>query len=294
VRCAAAAAVALIMAAAVAGCGSHQDTVRRQLAGYLTQVDRTERQLATPLSTVDAVNRQLAAASGDRRRTGASQISTPPATATQQERRLAEAAAEIKQVAVGLRAQTAPAPAAHLKGLLVDLADRQAALALQTERLVAFIPGLTHSLRPLGPAVVSLERVLSVNQAVGAAAVGQVYAAKSAALRTFARRLASILVALGRVSPPSSSEPTYANERRSLQRMRAASLTLAADLAGGRSTGVQAALRSFDRAAALPGSRAAQEAERAAVRAYDRQVADLQTLVSDADRERLRLAQRYR
>ena len=290
----AAAAVALIVALALAACGSQQDPVRRQLAGYLTQVNQTERQLATPLGTVDTVDRQLAAASAGGRKKGAAPVPGPRATPAQQEHRLAQAATGIKRVADRLRAQAAPAPAAHLKGLLVGLADRQAALAVQTERLVAFIPGLTRSLRPLGPAVVSLERVLSVNQAVGTAAVAQVYAAKAAALRTFAHRLSSILVALGHVTPPSSSKPTYANERRSLQRMRAASLTLAAGLANGRSTGVQAALRSFDRAAALPGSRPAQEAERAAVRAYDRQVADLQTLVSDANRERLRLAQRYR
>jgi len=260
----AAAAVALIVALALAACGSQQDPVRRQLAGYLTQVNQTERQLATPLGTVDTVDRQLAAASAGGRKKGAAPVPGPRATPAQQEHRLAQAATGIKRVADRLRAQAAPAPAAHLKGLLVGLADRQAALAVQTERLV------------------------------GTAAVAQVYAAKAAALRTFAHRLSSILVALGHVTPPSSSKPTYANERRSLQRMRAASLTLAAGLANGRSTGVQAALRSFDRAAALPGSRPAQEAERAAVRAYDRQVADLQTLVSDANRERLRLAQRYR
>lgn len=293
-RPAAVAAAAVIVAAVLAGCGAQQDTVRHQLAGYLTQVNRIERQLGTPLATVDTVDRQLAAASSAGKKDSASQTSAPRATPAQQERRLAQASTQIKQVSARLSAQAAPGPAAHLKALLVELANRQAALAVQTERLVAFIPGLTHSLRPLGPAVVSLERVLSVNQAVGSAAVAQVYAAKAAALRTFARRLSGILVALGRVTPPSSSEPTYANERRSLRRMRAASLTLAGDLAGGRSAGVQTALRSFDRAAALPGSRPAQVAERGAIRAYDRQVAALQTLVSDADRGRLQLAEKYR
>jgi hypothetical protein len=293
VRSAAAAAVAVIVAVALGGCGGTQDTVRRQLATYLTGVDQTERQLTSPVSTVDAVDRQLATSS-KKGKVGATAALTSPADAAQQERRLNQAAAQIDQVAARLRAQPAPAVAAHLKALLVELAGRQAALAVQTERLVAFIPGLTRSLRPLGPSVVTLERVLSVNQANGATAVAQVYAAKAAALRTFARRLSDILAALGRVTPPSSSQPTYATERRSLERMRAASLTLAGDLDGGNRAGVAGALRAFDRAAALPGSRAAQEAERAAVRAYDRQVAELQALVSDADRERLRLADKYR
>jgi hypothetical protein len=293
VRSIAAAAVAAIVAVALGSCGGTQDTVRRQLATYLTGADQTERQLAVPVSTVDAVDRALATSSSGRRKAGAAKPATPQATPAQQERRLNQAAAQIDAVRARLRAQPAPAPAAHLKALLVELAGRQAALAVQTERLVAFIPGLTRSLRPLGPSVVTLERVLSVNRANGATAVAQVYAAKAAALRTFARRLSGILVALGRVTPPSSSEPTYATERRSLERMRAASLTLAGDLSGGRRAGVAGALRAFDRAAALPGSRAAQEAERAAVRAYDRQVAELQALVSDANRERLALAQRY-
>jgi hypothetical protein len=291
VRLAASGVAAVVIAVTLAACGGSQDSPRRQLAAYLAAVDRIERQLATPLNAVDTVDRQLTARAG---RPGGGSGASPSASrlpAVAQEHRLQQAAAQIRTVTARLRALAAPAAAAHLKSLLVELAARQADLAVQTQRLIAFIPGFSHSLRPLGPAVVALERVLSVNQAFGTAAVSQVYARKAAALRTFAGTLNGILTSLGRLRPPASSIPTYREERRSLGRMSAAATTLAGDLTGGHATAVAGVLQAFDRAAALPGSRSAQQAERGAIRAYDRQVGELGTLVADANRERLRLAE---
>jgi hypothetical protein len=302
VRFAAGGAAAVLIAVVLAGCGgSSQDTGRRQLAGYLAAVDRIERQLASPLSTVDSVDRQLTASSARRRPgTATTGQATGPAssravrTPAQQQRALARAHAQITAVTARLRALTAPVPARHLKTLIVTLAVRQAALAVQTERLIAFGPGFTSSLRPLGPAVSKLERVLSVNQAYGAAAVQEVYAQKAAALRRFAATLSTVLASLARLRPPSSSQPTDAAEQRSLTRMRAAALTVAGDLSTGRTTDISGALKQFDRAAKLPASRSAQQAERVAIRAYDRQVGELSSLAADANRERVRLAARER
>ena len=289
-RLAAGGLAAVVIAVALAACGGAQDTTRRHLATYLAAVDRIEHQLATPLTTVDTVDRQLTAGSSGRRGAGPTTTSTPPLTAAAQERRLEQASGQIRAVTARLRALGAPVPAAHLKSLLVELSGRQADLAVQTQRLIAFIPGFSRSLRPLGPAVSSLERVLSINKAYGATAVQQVYARKAVALRSFAGTLHSILAALGRLHPPTSSQPTYDAERRSLDRMTAAATTLARDLAGAHTRGIAGVLSSFDKAAALPGSRPAQQAERAAIRAYDHQVGQLSALVADANRERLRLA----
>jgi hypothetical protein len=302
VRFAAGGVAAVLIAVVLAACGgSSQDTGRRQLAGYLTAVDRIERQLASPLTTVDSVDRQLTASSAKRHAgTATNGQATVPASApairtpAQQQQALARAHAQIAAVTARLRALTAPVPARHLKTLIVTLAARQAALAVQTERLIAFGPAFTSSLRPLGPAVSKLESVLSVNRANGAAAVQEVYAQKAAALRRFAATLSTVLVSLGRLRPPSSSQPTDAAEQRSLTRMRAAALTVAADLSAGRTTDISGVLKQFDRAARLPASRAAQQAERAAIRAYDRQVGELSSLAADANRERVRLAARER
>jgi hypothetical protein len=302
VRFAAGGAAVVLIAVVLAACGgSSHDTARRQLAGYLTAVDGIERQLTSPLSTVDSVDRQLTASSAHRRAgTATTGQATVPAsspavrTPAQQEQALARAHAQIAAVTARLRALPAPRPARHLKALIVALAARQAALSVQTERLIAFGPGFTSSLRPLGPAVSKLESVLSVNRAYGAAAVQEVYAQKAAALRRFAATLTTVLASLGRLRPPSSSQPTEAAERRSLTRMRASALTVASDLSAGRTTGISGVLKQFDRAAELPASRSAQQSERAAVRAYDRQVGELNSLVADANRERVRLAARER
>ena len=284
----AAGALAVVLAAVLAGCGaSAQDPIRRNIATYLTSVDRIERQLAGPLTTINTVDKQLTAGAGRRA------AAVAAAGAASQERRLAAAAVQIRAVAARLRALPVPAPAAHLSALVVSLADRQANLAVQTHRLIAFIPGFSRGLQPLGPAVVALERVLAVNQASGAAAVQAVYGRKAAALRTFAATLHGILASLARLAPPDSSRPTYTAEQRSLRQMSAAATHLAGDLASGRTTGVAAVLQEFDRAAAIPGSKLAQTAELAAVRAYDRQVNELGALVGAADRERIRLARRY-
>ncbi len=316
-RFAAGGAAAVLIAVVLAGCGgSSQDAGRRQLAAYLTAVDRMERQLTAPLSTVDSVDRQLTATSAHRgtgtapteqATTGQATTGQAPTgqatvpasspavrTPAQQQRALARADAQILAVTARLRALPAPGPAHHLKTLIVTLAARQAALAVQTERLIAFGPGFTSSLRPLGPAVSKLERVLSVNQAYGAAAVQEVYAQKAAALRRFAATLSTVLGSLARLRPPSSSEPTAAAEQRSLTRMRAAALTVAGDLSAGRTTDISGVLKQFDRAAKLPASRSAQQAERRAIRAYDRQVGELSSLAADANRERVRLAARER
>jgi hypothetical protein len=293
VRVAMAGAAAALIATALAACGSAQNTPRRQLADYLAAVVRIERQLAAPIKTVDVVNRQLTAGASTHGRAPSILPSTGLLTTAAEQHKLRQAELQIRAVSRQLQALAAPAPAAHLKALSVQLVDSQADLTVQTSRLIAFIPGFKRSLRPLGPAVVGLERVLSVNQAYGPSAVQLVYARKAAALRTFAQTLDGILTSLARLRPPASSQPTYTSQVQSLGRMKASALTLASDLATGHTTGLATVLRSFDQAAALPGSRPAQSAEVAAIRAYDLQVGQLNTLVAAADRERLRLSRLY-
>ena len=280
--------VAALVTLALAGCGSAQDPTRHNIASYLTAVDKLERELATPLTTVDTVDKQLTARPHSPATTAA-----PKLTLAQEEARLQTAADQVNAVSARLNALAAPAPATRLKALVVQLAGQQAALAIQTRRLITFIPGFSKALRPLGPAVSRLEHVLSVSQAAGTTAVQAVYARKAAALRTFAGALGQMLAGLGRLTPPDSSRPTYLGERRSLRRMQAAASTLAGDLDGGHTSGVQAVLRQFDAAAAIPGSRHVQVAELAAVKAYDRRVSQLDVLVGQANTERLRLAKRY-
>jgi hypothetical protein len=281
----------VLSAAALTGCGSAQHTTRHRIAVYLTAVNRIERQLVTPLTTVDRIDREMTTRS--RQSTSPANVAGRSSTVPSEERSLRRAEAEIQVASARLRALPTPPQTARLQGLLLQLTGRQSELTRQTIRLIDFIPGFTRSLGSLGPAVIALERALSVNQASGAGAVQLVYARKVAALHAFVQTLSGILRSLGLLRPPASSEPTYLNEQRSLRRMSAAASALASDLASGHTTGLSTVLQSFDRAAALPGSRPAQSAEIAAVRAYDRQVGSLGALVAAANQERLRVARRY-
>lgn len=286
----------LVVAIAVlllAGCGgSSGDPAGQHIAAYLRAVNHVERALDAPLNSVDAINRQLATRTGVK---GVWRGPAPSAPVTAAAQRRALHADELKIVGVGrrLRAIPVPRPARSLRGLLISLLDRQAQLTEQTRRLAGFIPGFTRSLRPLGPALVRLERVLSVTGASGSSAVQVVYGKKIASLHEFDQTLSGIITSLRRLTPPASSVPTARAELGSLAGMRSASTVLARDLAAGRTSGLTGVLQAFERAAARPGSAPAQRAERAAILDYNRQVRQLGQLVVAADRERLRLAQRY-
>jgi hypothetical protein len=278
---------------ALAACGGSKPTTRDRLATYFAAVNRIERQLGTPLNTVDSVDQQLTGSSTTKHATKPGAVPVYKEPVPEQEQALQQAAAQINKVGARLRALAAPAPAADLKSLMVELVSHQQALLTQTQRLVAFAPGFQQALAPLTPAVTTLKRVLAVDQASGSSAVQQVYSQKATALRGFASTLTRVLGTLGTLQPPSSSEPSYNAERRSLTRMRTAAGTLANELSGGHTSSVQKTLAAFDAAAAVPSSRAVQLSERAAVKAYDRQVDELNTLVEDANRERARLADKY-
>lgn len=265
---------------AVAGCGSSNQGPAHRQAAYVTQVNRIESRLAAPLQVVTRTSAQFAV------------HRTQSARATRaQEAALVAALGRIRQARAQLAALPAPASAAHLRALLLKLAGQQAYLTQQTARLVTFLPAFTAVMRPLAPATVRLERVLAISQANGAAAVQAVYAEKAAALRTFHGSVEGVLARLRRLDPPKVSLPQYRAQIASLTGMARSATRLADVIAGGQTSAAAPLLASFDRAAASAQSRSVQRAQAAAVRGYDAEVARVNTLSADAERERLRLAQ---
>ena len=275
--------VAAIVAASgllVACGGSSAQRSGHRVAAYLRQINVIEHQLSTPLATVTRTSATVGrAAAAAAQRSSRGQVAT-----------LLVAEARIRRLGGRLAALPAPAPAAHLRTLLVRLADGQAQLTDQTARLIAYLPALRSDLRPLSKDLLALERVLAVNQAKGAGAVQTVYAQKAAALRTFGGQVEAIAGRLLRVHPPSVALPDYRGQLHSLDGMSSAAGRLAGDLATDHTSAIGGLLTRFDRAAAATGTVALQRAQRAAVRAYDLQVHQLTLLSAQADAARLSLA----
>lgn len=277
--------VALLAALTAAGCGSHGQTPAQREAAYIRQVNRIERQLSVPLQAVTRTSAQIADQTAP---AGAAQAhrDTHAAEAT-----LNSSLSRITALRGRLAALSAPAPAHHLRGMLLTLIDQQAYLTRQTTQLVAFLPAFSATLRPLGPATTRLRRVLGISQAYGAAGVQAVNARKAAALRGYRATVDRIVSRLRRLRPPAVSGPEYRAQVGSLQGMSRAAGRLATAVGTGDTAGINPQLEAFDRSAQAARSVGEQRAQVAADRAYNAQVARVQTLAATAEQERLRLAQ---
>jgi hypothetical protein len=119
--------------------------------------------------------------------------------------------------------------------------------------------------------------------------VAAVYQSKAAALRTFEATVNGILASVRKLDPPVVSVPQDRIEVHSLEGMSATAGQLAAALARGGGQNTSGLLAQFDRAAGSTRTRAAQQAQANAVRAYDARIAQLNKLAEAASRERARL-----
>ena len=269
----------LSLAGALAGCGAHSSSQRTQVASYVSEANRIETALSRPLATVTRVSVKVSS-----RRSGLA-----GAGLAASEQQLTQALDQIEAQQGRLAALPAPAPAARLRTLLLDVGTEEAHLTTQLKLLIAFPPRFARVVTPLGPALKQLERTLSVRQAPGAAAVSAVYAAKARALRRFQAVTAGVITRLRRLTPPDVSEPAYRAQLTSLRGMGASAGRLADALASGAPGNVRSLLVDFDRAALATRTLPVQRAQIAAIRAYDAQTRRLSTLSEDVARERLRL-----
>lgn len=264
----------------IAGCGQ-SPSQRPALARYIRQVNRIEAKLATPLESITKLGGQFARAQG----IGGSSLSGFVEQGT-----MSSALGRIGRLRAQLTSLNTPAPALRLRKLLVELIDRQVRMADELQKLVVFLPRFSAVLAPLSADISRLEAVLSQQTAYGAAAVSAVYTRKATALRSFQASLERMLGKLRGLHPPAVSKPDYDAQVRALSGMSANAGKLAGALAGGAPGSVAPILTAFDHAAASAQSAAVEKAHAAAVRSYNRQIAQLNQLSQEAQRERLRLA----
>ena len=286
-----AAAVLSLLALVAGGCGK-QSSQRPDIARYVKQVNTIEAALAAPLASVTSAGNAFSR----EQRSGGDVLSQRPAGKSilvlgpSPEQTLQKALTRIRALRARLAAIGAPPAAGHLRVLLLELIDGDAAMTRELAELVAYLPAYAATLGSLGPATRQLETVLSRRTAYGAAAVRAVFATKAAALRRFQVTTGTLVLQLHRLRPPPVSRPGYAAEVTALQGMGASAGRLAAMLAAGGSANVRPVLAQFDRAAGNGETVAVQRAEIAADRAYDSRVSALNALSQKVTLERLQLS----
>jgi hypothetical protein len=272
-----------LLTVVLSACGSQNNSQRPAVAHYIRSVQTIENGLNAPLAAVTKAGTQLASAPkhttllGNLERAG-------------NEQTLAASLAKIRAAKSRIAGLPTPIPAQHLRSLLLSLTASEADLTRQLRLLAVFLPHFSAALAPLGPATLSLERVLSQTQAYGSAAVSALYSAKAQALRHFQAVTDAIATRLHRLTPPRVSVPQYRAELTSLRGMGTASGHLAGALGGGSPANVAPLLAAFDRAAAATRTRSAQRAQIAAIKAYNASSARLNRLSAAVAEERLRLS----
>jgi hypothetical protein len=270
---------------ALAGCGQQSNSQRADVAAYLKHVQRTETAFQSPLSEVAKVGSVLAQEQKGDSLLGALAEASNEASLDQASRRLAVLRTQLATT-------PAPASAAHLRRLLLELADRQIALARELASLVVFLPQFTTALKPLAPATTHLQAALTAPSISGTAAVvAAAYEFKAAALRTFALAVEKIEVALRSLHPPAVWAPAFGSQVASLRGMHADAVRLAGALTGGQTGQFAPLIVAFDRAATLGQTVPAQRARIHAVQVYDAEVQAQNKLAAAIEVERLRLAQ---
>ncbi len=277
-------AVGLVLGLALAGCGSHAESQRAQVAAYLKRVARIEHAEDKPLAELAKAGAVLQQEQGQ---THASLINSLAGAASAAP--LERAGAQMVELRNELAAIPAPSAATHLRALLLELANRQTSLGGELANLALFLPRFDAALSRLGPMTSTLRDALAQPAVSGAAAVAAAYAFKAGALRRFARAVNGISASLRAARPPALWAPAYQTEMASLRGMRASAVSLASALEAGATGDFGQLMLSFDRAATLSQTIAAQRARIHAVKVYDAEVEAQGRLAAAIESERVRL-----
>ncbi len=280
---AAAGLLAFTLALTLAGCGQQANKQRVAVAAYLKLVQHRESAFEAPLAEL--------AKSGSLLAQEEQRGSLPDSPAGESgEAPLQQASRKLVALRGELSAIPAPPAAAPLRRLLLELADRQIALARELASLGVFLPRFSAALKGLAPATRGLQTALGTPPVSGAAAVAAAYELKSAALTHFAAITSRSAAALRAIHPPAVWAPAYNTQLASLHGMSAAATQLAQALENGQTSSFASLMLAFDKSATLSQTVAAQRAQIDAIKAYDRAVQGQNELADKIELERLRLA----
>jgi len=288
------AAIAVATAIAVAVVNERHSTKRSAVASYIDSVDRVQQQMRLPLTRVLQAYHDF---------------TRPGSTRHDSAKELANATRTLATVRRRIAAVTAPPQAARLHRLMLELVDQETNVTMEVQQLAAFVPRYRSALAAYQRAGAALSRSLAAVQIPKPhrlrgtrAQIGKAqraYAAASVAAATdqadvvdaYDGRLLRVLAAFQSLRPPNVLAPAYRAQILALVASRAAGARLAAGLRSPDRSRVPVLGRAFTEASRVSQSVAAQEAEIAAIRAYNRRARAITTAASRVQAEVGRLQQ---
>jgi hypothetical protein len=236
------------------------------VSDYIQQVNHIQLAMRVPLIAVQKAYRDFG------RKNGPSLAQVEP--------RLARAEVTIRRLELRLEAVQPPPDAKKLQALLVQLVGREAEAAHEMVLLAQFSPRFSAALRPLAPASKNLRTAFK----------GATKAKTQAdALDAYAATVASVLRRLRAVEAPPAFKPTLESQRTTLERVRKSATDLADGLRANRRAALPSLIQRFTNAGLVGQGLAAQRARIAAIKAYNKRIADLAALARRVNTERLRL-----
>jgi hypothetical protein len=283
-----AAAIALVLGAG--DLWSHRSS-RNAVNRYITSVDDVQQQMRLPLTRLLTVYRTFST-HGETR---------------QEQRQLAEAERILQTLELRFSALDPPPEAARLHRLLVRLVEQERAVATEVDRLAGFLPrfdaAVADSRRANARLALALAAVrppkshsvrgtraqIAKARAAYAAAATRVALAEADAIDAFDRSLARSVRRLRALRPPPVMAPAYRAQLASLAATAAAGGALARELRTTNRSRVPLLRQRLSEAARIAGSVASQQAEIAAVKAYNSRVQAVGALQGQVQAEVSRL-----
>lgn len=271
------AAVVLVAAAVAATFINHKPSAeskeRKAVSDYIDTVNLLQNQMHIQLAKVSMAYRDLASGSIRRRQAPA---------------QLGAAAATLRRLDRRLIATPAPSQASKLRSLIIKLVAQESELTLEVRQLALFTPRFAVFLKQLravsarfdaamravpqqrrkavhgtSAQVVAAERAYQAQRDAAAAA-------QAAAIDEYVAGVNGLLKELDALRAPAVVAPTFDSEVRSLHDVSVTGAQLSAELRTARRTHLDERIRAFTLAGREAGSLAAQRAQIAAIKAYNR------------------------
>jgi hypothetical protein len=261
------------------------------VATYITNVNQLQQQMSAPLGKLMTDYKKFSKLKGD----------------TREERKLEAAERTLRTFERRLAAIPAPPEASKLRRLIRQFVSDEDGVAIEISRLARFMPRFQGLLAVAGARNAALAgrlkavpapkartvrgtaKQVAAARAAYRAALRRTEAAQAAAVDGYDAALTGTLAQLRTLHPPAVIAPAFATELHTLEATTSAGAALSKALRDPTSKEVPTAGTRFTEASRLSGTVAAQEAEVAAVKAYNARVRSIATIESRIRTEIVRL-----